>query len=651
MSMGVLNVIGGADRGKRFDLTLPETRIGRGADQDVVLSDIAVSRRHITVLQEGPRYRLRDLGSGNGTLVNGQRIDTVLLNDGDHIELGNTVLRFNQQGMSASAGPPGYAPPPQPPVSAGGFGPPPTASNFGQGSFQPPSAQSFAPPAPSYSPPPQPAPAPYVPPTPMPVGPVGMPPVHGAATQAPQVIGVPTMGGYAPGTMAPTPSPLAQMPRAAMPRASAGRRAVSSGPLDTPLKMALAFGGMGLFFVVGVTVIVSRTVFAKPVVVASDAEESYKQGLRLFSQGDYEGAKINFSDAATQAPEAPEPKRYLKQCDAELRARGALKAAERSQAARRYLDAVRAAEQVDEGTLSYEQASRMKRELGVKAATEEVEDAKRSSETSAAQQRLQHALELDPNNAEARALLAKLKGGKPVAVAAVAPEPPPEKPERHHASTPAPPPPAVKEPKEPKTSTPNVSVGESKTAMALYKNKDFAGAVKAARVESMSQNPKQAEKTMALMNQLKAVQAAYERAGAEEQRSPAEAVKDYTEAMTLDQKLSHGIHAAFFKQKIGKVQLAAAQQAFQAGKYDQAYQSVLLAQKYGAGDGGMMKQLEAKAAELVQKGQALPKSSLQQAKQLWRMACKMVPTNSPIYAKAYGLINNSSGPARDEDEN
>jgi hypothetical protein len=33
------------------------------------------------------------------------------------------------------------------------------------------------------------------------------------------------------------------------------------------------------------------------------------------------------------------------------------------------------------------------------------------------------------------------------------------------------------------------------------------------------------------------------------------------------------------------------------------------------------------------------------------MACKMVPTSSPIYAKAYGLINNSSGPARDEDEN
>jgi hypothetical protein len=647
MSSGALNVIGGADRGKRFDLSLPETRIGRGADQDVVLSDIAVSRRHITVLQEGGRFRLKDLGSGNGTLVNGQRIDTVLLNDGDHIELGNTVLRFNQQGASASAPPPGYG---APPPSAGGYGPPPTASNFGQHAHN-------QPPAPSYSAPPQPQqPAPYVPPTP--VGPVGMPqPLHGAHTQAPQVIGAATMGAFQPGTMAPTPAPpevAVPPPRAASPRASGPRRAVAAGPLDTAVKKLLVFGGMGLFFVVGVLVILSRTVLAKPVVVASDAEESYKQGLRLFGQMDYEGAKINFSDAATQAPDAPEPRRYLKQCDAELRARGGLKSARTFVASRRYLDAVRVADQIEDGTVAHDEASRIRREVAPRAAQEEVDEAKRTMATdpAAAQARLQHALELDPNNAEARGLVGKVKGAKPapaaVVAAAVAPapaEPPPaEKPEKHHSS-------AVKEPKEPKVSVPNVSVGESKGAMALYKNKDFAGAVRAARLDMANQSPKQAEKTMALMNALKMVQAAVDRAAAEEVSRPAEAVKDYTEAMTLDQKLSRGVHAAFFKQKIGKVQVVSAQQAFQGGKYDQAYQAALLAQKYGAGDGGMMKQLESKAAELIQKGQGMQKSNLQQAKSLWRMVCKMVPTSSPNYAKAYGLINNASGPARDEDEN
>jgi hypothetical protein len=643
MSMGVLNVIGGSDRGKQFNLTLPETRVGRGADQDVVLSDIAVSRRHITVLQEGPRYRLKDLGSGNGTLVNGQRIDTVLLNDGDHIELGNTVLRFNQQ-VSATPGPPSYGG--ASPGSAAGFGPPPTQSNFGQGSFSAAPAPSYAAPQPA----PAPAPAPYVPPTPM-QAPAGMPPVHGAATQAPQVIGMPTMGAYSPGTMAPTPAPaqVSVPARAAAPRGSGSRRALPSGPLDTPVKKLLAFGGMGLFFAVGVTVIVSRTVFAKPVVVASDAEESYKQGLHLFAQADYEGAKINFSDAATQAPDAPEPKRYLKQCEAELRAKGALKAAERASVAHRYSEAVRDAEQVDEGTIAHEAAARIKHDLAPRAAAEEIEDAKRSMATdpSAAQARLQHALELDPNNVEARALLGgKQLKVKPVAVAVEATpkeEPPP--PEKHHSS------PTSKEPKEPKVSAPSVSVGESKGAMALYKNKDFAGAVRASRLEAMSQSGKQADKSMALMFALKAVEAAYDRATAEEASRPSEAVKDYTDAMALDQKLSKGVHAAFFKQKIGKVQLAAAQQAFSGGKYDQAYQAVLLAQKYGAGDGGMMKQLESKAAELVQKGQSMQKSNLAQAKTLWRMVTKMLPTSSPNYAKAYGLINNASGPARDEDEN
>src|SRR5258708_27452031 len=141
---GTLHVVGGNDRGNRYDLTRPETRIGRGADQDIVLSDIAVSRRHITIHSEGAGFRLRDLGSGNGTLVNGQRIDTVILNHGDHIELGNTVLRFNQRGASASAGPPAGSP-----GSSAGFGPPPTASNFGQAAYSPPSAPSYAaPPAP-----------------------------------------------------------------------------------------------------------------------------------------------------------------------------------------------------------------------------------------------------------------------------------------------------------------------------------------------------------------------------------------------------------------------------------------------------------------------------------------------------------------------
>src|SRR5262245_53673516 len=62
--VGILHVIGGNDRGKAYPLNRPQTTIGRGADQDCILADIAVSRRHIIIAVEGPRYRMKDLGSG-----------------------------------------------------------------------------------------------------------------------------------------------------------------------------------------------------------------------------------------------------------------------------------------------------------------------------------------------------------------------------------------------------------------------------------------------------------------------------------------------------------------------------------------------------------------------------------------------------------
>ncbi len=118
---GILHVIGGNDRGKQSELNRVLTNIGRGADQELVLADIAVSRRHIKIHLVQNGYRLQDLGSGNGTLVNGKRVDEVLLTDGDQIELGNTLMRFEHPPSRAAAEPqpvaPAYQAPPvyQPP--------------------------------------------------------------------------------------------------------------------------------------------------------------------------------------------------------------------------------------------------------------------------------------------------------------------------------------------------------------------------------------------------------------------------------------------------------------------------------------------------------------------------------------------------------
>jgi tetratricopeptide (TPR) repeat protein len=99
-----LLVIGGNDRGREFAITDARTAVGRGVDNDIILTDIAVSRRHLIIEFEGGRYTSRDLDSGNGTLVNGERLATVQLRSGDQLELGNTLMRFEHPDVAAETG-------------------------------------------------------------------------------------------------------------------------------------------------------------------------------------------------------------------------------------------------------------------------------------------------------------------------------------------------------------------------------------------------------------------------------------------------------------------------------------------------------------------------------------------------------------------
>jgi hypothetical protein len=68
------------------------TVVGRGSEADVRLSDTGVSRVHCEVRREGDAVVLADRGSTNGTSVNGRRVRTAVLQDGDVIEVGATSL-------------------------------------------------------------------------------------------------------------------------------------------------------------------------------------------------------------------------------------------------------------------------------------------------------------------------------------------------------------------------------------------------------------------------------------------------------------------------------------------------------------------------------------------------------------------------------
>src|SRR3954465_7979069 len=89
-----LNVVGGPQTGRTFTFDQHDTfMIGRGEDSHFCLpQDRFFSRHHCILEIAPPQAFIRDLGSTNGTYVNGMRVDTAYLVSGDRIQGGETVL-------------------------------------------------------------------------------------------------------------------------------------------------------------------------------------------------------------------------------------------------------------------------------------------------------------------------------------------------------------------------------------------------------------------------------------------------------------------------------------------------------------------------------------------------------------------------------
>jgi hypothetical protein len=116
--------------GRSFPVSGEKTHIGRDLGNDIVIDDPEVSRRHACITHGPGGYSIEDLGSTNGTFVNGIRIvGSQALRDGDIIGLGQVIVAFEETvevggdtmsditaappaaGRQASP-PPAYAPPP-----------------------------------------------------------------------------------------------------------------------------------------------------------------------------------------------------------------------------------------------------------------------------------------------------------------------------------------------------------------------------------------------------------------------------------------------------------------------------------------------------------------------------------------------------------
>ncbi|MBU6294627.1 MAG: FHA domain-containing protein, partial [Planctomycetes bacterium] len=93
-----LIVTRGADEGKQFNISGPTVLIGRDTAAKVRLLDTEISRRHAELVETSEGYRIRDLGSVNGTHVNGRAVQDSLLRSGDRVQVGQTVLVMVSEG-------------------------------------------------------------------------------------------------------------------------------------------------------------------------------------------------------------------------------------------------------------------------------------------------------------------------------------------------------------------------------------------------------------------------------------------------------------------------------------------------------------------------------------------------------------------------
>ncbi len=105
VSMARLVVESGPDAGREYRFG-ESAVLGRLSSNEVQVSDPQVSRTHTKIVKEADGYHAVDLGSRNGTVVNGIKAQNVLLKSGDRISIGKFVLRFEDTAPGAAFPPP-----------------------------------------------------------------------------------------------------------------------------------------------------------------------------------------------------------------------------------------------------------------------------------------------------------------------------------------------------------------------------------------------------------------------------------------------------------------------------------------------------------------------------------------------------------------
>ncbi len=92
--VGRLIIISGKNAGKEYQCYSQSTLIGRNRENHVPITDTAASRRHARIERRNGDFILEDLNSTNGTILNQKAVSREILQHGDKIQIGETVLQF-----------------------------------------------------------------------------------------------------------------------------------------------------------------------------------------------------------------------------------------------------------------------------------------------------------------------------------------------------------------------------------------------------------------------------------------------------------------------------------------------------------------------------------------------------------------------------
>lgn len=638
----VIEIVQGNEAGRSYRFEKNVVTIGRSLDNDVVLTDIAVSRRHTRLSRQGNNVFVEDMGSGNGTVVNGVKTPRSPVTSSDRIELGNTVFRVVFPG---------------------------------QDSF-PANAQALGPAA---NPPPS--------------------PLHQKATAYLEGHQVLQQIGYQPPTPAPAQAPMLGIPSAQvtlppareatphyqpLPQGSVQyqEQQQTVAPRSSPrsFKLAMAVLAMvmlliGALAIVAAVIHVGNRSSASAQATASPAEpvtadQLFTAGGKAYVERRWGQAADAFERVLAIDPANSKAQEYLDQARAEERNQGTLGAARQAIGEKNYEAAITTLNSIPRSSVYSTDAIATRADAEELYAKELVSQAKAiaAEEPESALALLDRSLKLQPTNIEARTLQQQLSKSGPVTQPETQPVAPPTSlPVEPIKSAPVAATTPTKRPNE--TSTPprkattvepaprTTGGGGSSKALAsvlqMYKTNNFAGAVsRADELAASAPTEDERQKARSLSRQISRFATAWQ--GARSSSDPRQKMSQLEQALSLDNQISGGHFAQQIRPVLREVYVSNAQRAWRAGQYATACQSALRALKLdpaASGASQVSERCQAKAREFYEQGATLQRTDVNQAKSYWRKVLNMVPRNDPYYAKAYSALNNAGRRRlQDEDE-